>query len=880
MKKIYFLLAILIGLSSGSHAQTTSFVYTGAVQYFTVPMGVTNIGVIARGARGGYNSTMYSTTCSATLPDSPGFGGCVEAKLAVTPGQVLNIYVGKAGTDGFVVGCAATPGTGGYNGGGDGGFGYGSYGGGGGGGGSDVRIGGTALTDRVIAAAGGGGAGGNYYTIVNAERGGHGGTTTGMDGYGNSTPFAFGGAQGGGPSSGGTQGAYGAPWAPGLPGVLGIGGNAGTGVAFSGSGGGGGGGGYYGGGGGSWGGGGGGSSWADPALATAVIQTRGCNDGDGTVDICLNNPGTIIGTHPICSGLTLQISETVGGGTWSSSNTAVATIGSTTGIVTSIFGGTTTITYTVTSACATVYATITFVVTASPDPITGTNPVCVGSTAPFTSTTPGGKWTISTSPAATISKTGLVTGIYPGRPTVTYTAATGPACYTTYTFDVDGIAGPLTVCNGLTIPLVSSTGGGVWSSSNTLVASISGTSPSGTLTGVNIGTSTISYSSTVCPSAITVTVNPIAPNAGADSICTSSTGYVTNIIGGGTWSSSDGSVAKAGTLTGLVTGISAGTAVISYLLPTGCLSQSQVRIIDKAPPITGFPEVCPGNTTTLADAQAGGIWSTINTTVATISSGGVVTGVNSDTVSILYSTRPGCVTSVLVKVNPIPFPITGRDTLCPGVLDTLFDKSTGGLWSTTTPALDTIVDSTGILTSRLSGLAVVKYTLPTGCFTTKNIYIYPVPVPTVTYNPYTNSLYTGTGYPQYQWYDSITGLIPHATSPTLAATYSQWYFVEVTDVLGCKSRSGLYYHDIKRMGIDNLGNDIVISVYPNPVSGLLNIESTVKVRVVISTMDGKIAMQQTDAKQMDVSRLASAMYLVSLYDETGQLLTVQKLVKE
>ena len=886
MKKIYSILLVFL-LASGfvGVAQTTSFLYTGSIQYFTVPSGVTTIGVVARGAMGGYNSTMWSTTCSGTLPDSPGRGACVQATLAVTPGQVLTIYVGQKGTDGFNTGCAATPGTGGWNGGGNGGFGYGSYGGGGGGGASDVRFGAATLADRVVVAAGGGGAGGNYYGIVNAERGGHGGTLTGEDGYGDLVAFANGGAQGGGPGSGGAPGTY-PSWASGSPGGFGVGGNAGTGVAFSGSGGGGGGAGYWGGGGGSWGGGGGGSSYTSPAYCTFVSHTRGCNGpltpgpgaiGDGSVDICLTDPGLISGSHPICAGLTLPLKETIGGGVWSSSNTLVATVDAT-GLVTSVTGGTATITYTVASACATVYATTLFKVIPSPAPITGVNPVCVGGSYTFTDATPGGRWSLTGLSSATIgSTTGIVTGIYPGTAIITYTEPVA-GCTTSTMVSINGIAGVTNVCNGLSVPLTYLTGPGVWSSSNPAVATIG--SSSGIVTGMSIGTTTISYSNAVCPESILMNVNPIAPDAGPDSICVKATAYVTNIIGGGVWSSSDVTVAKVTAVPGLVTGISAGTAVLSYITPTGCLSQKMVTIIAAPPAIAGYTQVCPGGNTSLSDPLAGGVWSSLDPAVASVNpSSGVVLGITADTTSILYTIRPGCSSSTMLIVNPTPFPILGADTLCPGSVDTLHNASIGGLWSTTTPLLDTVVDSTGRITARISGTAVIHYTLPTGCTRSRNVYIRPIPTPHITYNAITNSFEAPLGYPHYQWYDSISGLVPHATSPTLAATTTQWYFVVVTDTNGCISPSNVIEFNIARLGVNGMGSSKV-RIYPNPTSGVLFIESPVRVRAVISGMDGKVEIDVADAKQIDLTRLANAVYMLSVYDDEGHVIGTQKLIKE
>jgi hypothetical protein len=231
---------------NGSGSQT--FSYTGSLQTWTVPSGITSINIDAYGAQGGAG---YGAPLAI-----PGLGGRVQATIPVTPGEVLNIYVGSAGGDGGTT----IGGTGGYNGGGTGGGWSGGRSGGGGGGASDIRQGGIALSNRVIIAAGGGGTGVNHSA---GDAGGNGGGLTGSNGL-TGTYLGAGGTQ----TAGGTIG-----------GGLGIGGNATAGQT-----GGGGGSGYYGGGGSAWEGGGGGSSYASPT-ATSVVHTAGARTGDGQITI-------------------------------------------------------------------------------------------------------------------------------------------------------------------------------------------------------------------------------------------------------------------------------------------------------------------------------------------------------------------------------------------------------------------------------------------------------------------------------------------------------------------------------------------------------------------------------------------------------------------
>ncbi|MBF9237020.1 hypothetical protein I2I05_06390 [Hymenobacter sp. BT683] len=277
-------------LTSTTYATTgsvfTTLTYTGGVQVYTVPPGVTTLFLNAYGAQGG-----------AATPDggTGGRGARVKASLSVTSGQVLYVYVGGRGSS------AATPGATGYNGGGLGSFSSASQtGGGGGGGATDIRTSasGAAFTDRLLVAAGGGG-------------GGYGAGTAGNGGAG-------GGPNGGAGDNGGGAGATQA------------GGSApGQGEASS-SDGGGGGGGYYGGfaGASASQGGGGGSSWITSANVGFAF-VAGQQAGDGMVQISaspvvpapvldgrnfVNVPGDNLGSHLATQDLGLQDNALIGTG--------------------------------------------------------------------------------------------------------------------------------------------------------------------------------------------------------------------------------------------------------------------------------------------------------------------------------------------------------------------------------------------------------------------------------------------------------------------------------------------------------------------------------------------------------------------------------------
>lgn len=872
MKKLYKFLtvvtALLPGLCSNASAQsTTLFSYSGSIQSWTVPAGVTSINVDARGAIGGAGSASISRG---------GYGGCVRAELAVTPGQVLYVFVGQRGADGLTT----SGGVGGANpvpSGGDGGLGYSPYAGGGGGAASDLRMGGTALSNRVIVAGGGGGAGYNY-SSTDFDRGGDGGGTTGESGYegGSSGGSPTGG--GGTPTAGGSAGFY-SGWGSATAGTFGIGG-----ISGSPAGGGGGGGGWYGGGGGSWGGGGGGSNYTHPTLATLVTHTRGCNTGgDGalTIRVVCTPPvgGAILGPSGLCVGATATLSNPTGssGGTWSSSVTGVATINPTTGVVTAVAPGATIITYSLSLSCGSAMAVTFLTVNPLPLTITGSTNLCTGTTTTLFNASAGGSWSSTDPLVATVDPvTGIVSGMAVGVASIVYTMPSG--CSTSIVVVVAGISGPNSVCTGNSIALTSTATGGTWSSSRSDLATVGATT--GTVRGLSMGTATITYTLGIgCTATKLVTVNPLAPIVGQDSVCSGGRTYLTNIIGGGTWSSTNPAVAMIALDSGLVDGLMPGVAVISYLLPTGCLAKDTVRVIALPPASTGVMRACPGTTTNLFNTVPGGRWTTANAGVATIgATSGVVTGVTPDTTSVFYTITPGCQVRSVVTINPLPALIRGIDVGCPGTKDTFTNESEGGLWSSATTTIATVVDTTGAVSLVSGGTAVIRYTLPTGCTRSKTFTVYPGPLPVITYDWRTATFYTPNIYVSYQWYDSAQGLIPGATSPSLASLYTQYYFVEVTDTNGCVGRSAITRFNAATLGLGNAGGANA-RIYPNPASDVLYITADVAVRAVITSIDGKKLMDKERATELNISNLASGIYLIGLYDDNGQIVSLEKFTK-
>ena len=225
---------------------TCVFAYTGAAQTWTVPTGVTSATFDLYGAQGG----------GTGHPNAPGLGGHATATISVSNGDSIQVNVGGQGA------WVDTP-SGTFNG--------GAGGGSQGGGASDIRIGGTALSDRVLVAGGGGGAG-NLTCLSDSDGGGGGGASGLPGGPGGCQGPPYNTAQV--PGGGGTSSTGGTAGGGATPGDFGVGG--------SGLGGGGGGGGWYGGGGAYFGAGGGGGSGYGP---DGTVFETGVRSGNGLVTI-------------------------------------------------------------------------------------------------------------------------------------------------------------------------------------------------------------------------------------------------------------------------------------------------------------------------------------------------------------------------------------------------------------------------------------------------------------------------------------------------------------------------------------------------------------------------------------------------------------------
>ncbi|WP_411377492.1 Calx-beta domain-containing protein [Flavobacterium psychrophilum] len=271
----------------------------------------------------------------------------------------------------------------------------------------------------------------------------------------------------------------------------------------------------------------------------ASQTTNGCESLRTAVSVTVSGPipQKVSGTNTVCVGNTTTFSATTSGGAWTSATPAVATVNSSTGVVTGVSGGVSVINYSVTTTGGCVNTgSRTVTVSAAPNAgtLSGPQGVCVSSTTAFSSTVSGGAWSSANTAIATVSAvTGEITGVSAGTTTITYTVAgTGGCSDAIATRDVT-VYSPTVTLSGTTSILENSVGINITAtlstatiSTTTITLAYSGTATNGVDYTASSATITIPAGATTG----TVTIIPIDDNIneGSETVIAD----ITNVTGG------------------------------------------------------------------------------------------------------------------------------------------------------------------------------------------------------------------------------------------------------------------------------------------------------------------------------------------------------------
>jgi uncharacterized protein YjdB len=449
-----------------------------------------------------------------------------------------------------------------------------------------------------------------------------------------------------------------------------------------------------------------------PGTATITATSEG-RSGSATVNVAARPVSAVIvspGQVTLFANQTVQLSALVTDDrgqvlpgkpvTFTSSSNQVATVSSS-GLVTGISAGTATITATSEGATGTALVTIT------PDPVAvvevapSTASINVGQSIQLSATPRNiagnpllGRtivWSSGSPSLATVSSSGMVTGVAAGNAIIVATVdgKQGSAVITVRNVPVASVSvTPSTsaITAGQTVTLAATT---LDASGNTLVGRVIGwstsdnaiatVSSSGVVTGVSVGTATITASSEGQSGIATVTVGavPVASVTVSPAQANLTVGQVVPLVATAqdasgqvltgrtvTWSSASPSVATV-SATGNVTGVAAGSAVITATIDgvmgsaTVNVSQVPVATVTVAP---ATANVVIGQNVTLGATTrdaAGNVltgrvvtWASGATSVATVSATGVVTGVAPGTVTITATSEGQSGTATITVTSP------------------------------------------------------------------------------------------------------------------------------------------------------------------------------------------------------------------------------------
>ena len=392
-------------------------------------------------------------------------------------------------------------------------------------------------------------------------------------------------------------------------------------------------------------------------------------------------------------------------------------------------------------------------------------------------------------PKAFLTKSEMTTPIVyaGGSGTITRTAnlTSFTSCFgTASSVQTFTVAGTFTTTNN-TIVLTAPAGfemsiaSGAYSNTGTITQASAGTltttvsvrlrsnATAGTYTGtLNIASSSASEDLTILMPISTVTSLPtVSPITGTLTTCIGGSTTLSSTTTGGIWTTSASGTATI-SATGIVQGVAAGNATITYTVASGvnsaCTNSTTAVVVVSAPPpvnpITGSLSLCINGSTTLTNSTTGGTWTSSASGIATINATtGLVQAVSAGNATITYKVVSGvnsaCTNSatavVVVSAPPTVNPITGTLTTCIGGSTTLSSTTTGGIWTTSASGTATI-SATGVVSGVAAGNATITYTVASGvnsaCTNSVTAVVVVNSLPTVSIGSITNVLSNATSF--------------------------------------------------------------------------------------------------------------------------------------
>jgi len=274
--------------------------------------------------------------------------------------------------------------------------------------------------------------------------------------------------------------------------------------------------------------------------------------------------------------------------------------------------------------------------------------------------------------------------------------------------------------------------------------------------------------------------------------------------------------------------------------------------------------------------MSGGVWTSSNTAMATVdASSGVVTGITAGTPQITYTTSAGCYKTAVFTVKALPSAITGNSSVCTGSATVLSGSPTGGTWTSNNAAVATINTTSGALTGVTAGTAVITYEGANGCYlsTTRTVNASPANI-TGTFTAAVGASRTMTNTtPSGAWTSSNSGIASvTSASGIVTGVTTGSALITYTVPNGC-SKSVTFTVTAAKEETLSENETTTFRVYPNPVSGVLYLETSESGAFRIMSYDGKCVFAtqvQTGTNVIDIpTALAAGLYVGQFSSETG-----------
>ena len=386
---------------------------------------------------------------------------------------------------------------------------------------------------------------------------------------------------------------------------------------------------------------------------------------------------------------------------------------------------TATTTYTFTPTIGQCASTTTMTITVTPKStptFTAVSPICSGEDLAALPTLSNNSISGSWSPALN----NLQTTTYTFTPNSNQCGNTTTMIITVNSIpDAGIISGFDSLCVGTAEVFVSSVSGGTWSVDDNAIATVD---QQGEVVGLTSGEVTLSYtvsSGGSCNAVASKTIQIIngLDMSSSSTVCIGSTTTLVPTITGGTWSIVSGAT-NVTLSNGVVTGRIAGSATIGYSITTnifGCPNSINKTITVSARPsagtLTGSNYVCKNSSVKLTPSVAGGTWTSLKPSIASVDAQGNVKGLmrtssfTSGVVSYTVTNASGCSASVgrglgIDSLPVVPI-IAGPNKICSNGTAFFRTTNTAGVLWTAGPSLTASSAFQGVFTHRVASNGAV-----------------------------------------------------------------------------------------------------------------------------------------------------------------------------